>query len=198
MKADVVKPEIGESRALRTDRHGSVAGTDGDGRAAPGVAGDDYPVLGEDQHRTGALDFPEHVLNAFHEGLSPDYQQADKLCDVDFPAAELGEIHSFGEEFFGQRLGVVDPCHRDKREPSQMRVDQHWLGVCVADDSDSGVAGEFAKLVFKAAAEIAVLEAVDPSHESPIRVEGRETAAAGPKMAVVICAVEKVGGTLLL
>ena len=57
-------------------------------------------------------------------------QQADKFGDVDFPAAELSQVHAFLKELPSQILGVIHPGHSDKREPPEMGVDQHTTSAC--------------------------------------------------------------------
>ena len=165
-------PEVRESRAFGTDSHGSFLLPDRDRGASPGIAGSDNAVLGKDEHGAGPLDLPEHVLDAFDEILSPDYQEADKFGDVDLAAAEFREIHPFRQELLGQVFGIVDPGDSDQGKTSEMGVDKHRLGIRVTDDTDTGIAGEFSEFIFEPAPEIAVFKTVYPAQESLLGVVG--------------------------
>ena len=165
-------PEVRESRTFGTDSHGSFLLPDRNRGASPGIAGRDYAVLGKDEHGAGSLDLPEHVLDAFDEILSPDYQEADEFGDVDLAAAELREVHSFCQELLRQVFGIVDPGDSDQGETSEMGVDKHRLGIRITDDTDAGIAGEFPEFIFEPAPEIAVFKTVYPAQESLLGVVG--------------------------
>ena len=182
--------EVGESSAFGAYGHGIFFLSNDNRSPAPGITGCDDAVFGQDQHRAGTFYFPEYILDTFHEILPPYDQQAYEFGDVDLSAAELREIHSFVQESLAECFRIVDFRYGNQCESSQMGVDQHRLGICVTDHSDSGVPGEFPEFVFESAAEVSVFKAVDPSEESFFRVVGGKSAAAGPQVAVVVSAVE--------
>jgi len=92
---------------------------------------------------------------------------------------------------------VVDLCHRDDAELPQVGIENHWLGLIVADDADAQMTLEFMELRLEFRPEIGIFQVVngpgktspmDNSHPTPHRT----------KVRVVICPIKKFFHTVLL
>ena len=59
-------------------------------------------------------------------------------------------MHPFVKQFLGNLPNIVYLRHADDSEPSKMRVYKYRLWVCVANDTQSCVAGEIVQFALKA------------------------------------------------
>ncbi len=87
------------------------------------------------------------------------------------------------QKLFLELLNVVDLCYRDNGKFPEMRVDDDWLGIIVADHPDAVVASKLLKLILELCAEISVFDTVDAAAETmTFCIVSRHTCTARPKM----------------
>ena len=131
--------------------------------AAVIVARGDDTILGEDEHRAGALHLIIYVLDAIHEILTLCDEQGDQLGGIGTAHAQLGKVLLAGQAVVDQLVHIVDLGHRGDGKLAKVRVDDDRLSIGVADDGDTVVADEFVltHLVAELGAEIGVLDVVD-------------------------------------
>ena len=81
------------------------------------------------------------VLNpGFKRFLLTD-EHSHKLRRVQFTAAHLAEVPFVLKRLSGKRLHIVDLTHRYDGEFTQVRSDDEWLRVGIANDSDAQMTG---------------------------------------------------------
>ena len=79
-----------------------------------------------------------------------------------------------------------------------MAVYEHWLGICIRDDTYTAIPNEAVQFRFKTGAEICIFKIVNTSVESILRRKRSHAATACAKMRLVVRTIEKVCNTWLL
>jgi hypothetical protein len=85
-------------------------------------------------------------------------------------------VHILIEKFFFQFLDICYFSDCNDGEAPEVRIDNDRLCVCVADNTDSGIAFEFVKLSFKLGSEIRTFQIVNGANESFLLTISRESA----------------------
>jgi len=100
------------------------------------------------------------------------------------------------ESLPGQSIGVFDRADRDDGIISQVRSDEDRLVVVIADDSDAGPRVEVGEIGIELAPELGIFNVVDDAEDSVVS-DDRQPSASCPQMGVIVCAVKKVGDTVI-
>ena len=90
-------------------------------------------MFGEDKHCARALDFAEHILDAIDKVLALDDKASNNLGRIDATGGELGEMHTRVKKLLGNLLHVDDLGYGANSKTTEMRVEELWLSVGIAD-----------------------------------------------------------------
>jgi hypothetical protein len=116
------------------------------------------------------------LIDAFGKRFPAADDHGHELGGVDDIAGGLGEIAPATEGLLRKRQDIVDLGHGHDSEPAQMGIEDHRLGLIIADDPDPDMTLEFMQLGFELGSKVGILEVMDRSVEHPVMGHGHAAA----------------------
>ena len=153
---------------------------------------DELAPIGHDEQGEGSLDLPLRVLDAAHEVALRVDQGGHQLGHVHLTRAHGHELVADPRERLDELGGVVDRPDGGEREEAEVRADEQWLRVGVADAAHPHGSGEDGEVLLELGAEGRVLDGVDLALEARAFVPDDHAGAPRPEVGVVVHAKEHV------
>ena len=116
---------------------GTILLADNEWRASPTVTGTDDTILGENHHRTRALDVMIHILDTLFESLALNDEQGNKFGRIGTAGRHLSKVHVLLQQMLGKFILVGNLCHCTDGKTAKMRVHDERLCIRIADDSNT-------------------------------------------------------------
>ena len=78
-----------------------------------------------------------YIFDTLFEGLALNNEQGNELRRVGLARRHFSEVHVLVEQVLGKFLYIQNLGHRTDGESAKMRVHDEWLGISIADDSNT-------------------------------------------------------------